>query len=226
MDLIEIVDQLEEAVLSGHKGRLGRGWVVDREQMLDLIDRLRTRTPVSVEQAQQVLEERQQLLRQAHEEAEIVSRRAQEEAEQRLGSHEILLSAQARAAEIIDRANAQAAETAERAQEEAAGLLGRASADAVEQALEADRYSLEILTRLREHLANIDETIGGAAGALRAKVEQTEAQRDLDARGAEGAALAGRETAGGAAAAGQDAPAEPETDAAGEDPDAEPRPAG
>ena len=187
MDLLEIVDQLEEAVLSGHKGRLGRGWVVDREELLDLIDRLRTRAPVSVEQAQQILEERQQLLRQAQEEAEILSQRAQEEAQQRVGSHEIVLSAQARAAEIVERAQAQAAETAEQAQEEAAGVRGRAAAEAVEQALEADRYSLEILLRLREHLSSVDETIGGATESLRAKVEQTERQQALAQRDAEGA---------------------------------------
>ena len=217
MDLLEIVDQLEEAVLSGHKGRLGRGWVVDREQLLDLIDRLRTRAPVSVEQAQQVLEERQQLLRQAQEEAAILSQRAQEEAQQRVGSHEIVLAAQARAAEIVERAQAQAAETAERAHEEAAGVRGRAAASAVEQALEADRYSLEILVRLREHLASVDQTIGGATDSLRAKVEQTEQQQALaqrDAEGAEQAKLDGPVLAGDSGTAPEAEPAADNAEAA------------
>ena len=214
MDLLDIVDELEEAILEGHRGRFGRGWVVDRDKMLDLVDRLRTRAPVSVEQAQQVLEERGELIRQAREEARIISQRANEEAELRVGSHDIVMSAQARAAEIIERANQQATDSAERARDEAAGIRGRAAAEAVQQALEADRYSLEILNRLIEHLRTIDTTIGNAVTALETKIENTERQQALDSRDAQGAAEA-RDAApidapetedGGEAPAGREAP--------------------
>lgn len=190
MDLLDIVDELEEAILEGHRGRFGRGWVVDRDKLLDLVDRLRTRAPVSVEQAQQVLEERGELIRQAQEEARIISQRANEEAELRVGSHDIAMAAQARAAEIIERANQQATESAERARDEAAGIRGRAAAEAVQQALEADRYSLEILNRLIEHLRTIDTTIGNAVTALETKIENTERQQALGARDEQGAAEA------------------------------------
>ena len=185
IDLLEIIDQLEEAVLSGRNARLGGGWIVDREQLLDLIDRLRAAAPASLEQAEQLLGERDKVIEGAREEAQLVVNRAQQEAEMQIGAHEVVVAAQQRADEILERAGMSAREAIENARAEAAGIRGGAATDAVEQALEADRYSLEMLRRLAEQLASLEQNVNNSVGALELKLAQAQEARDLDARDAE-----------------------------------------
>ena len=185
IDLLEIIDQLEDAVLSGRNARLGGGWIVDREQLLDLIDRLRAAAPASLEQAEQLLGERDKVLEGAREEAQLVVNRAQQEAEMQIGAHEVVVAAQQRADEILERAGMSAREAIENARAEAAGIRGGAATDAVEQALEADRYSLEMLRRLAEQLASLEQNVNNSVGALELKLAQAQEARDLDARDAE-----------------------------------------
>ena len=185
IDLLEIIDQLEDAVLSGRNARLGGGWIVDREQLLDLIDRLRAAAPASLEQAEQLLRERDKVLEGAREEAQLVVNRAQQEAEMQIGAHEVVVAAQQRADEILERAGMSAREAIENARAEAAGIRGGAATDAVEQALEADRYSLEMLRRLAEQLASLEQNVNNSVGALELKLAQAQEARDLDARDAE-----------------------------------------
>ena len=185
IDLLEIIDQLEDAVLAGRNARLGGGWIVDREQLLDLIDRLRAAAPASLEQAEQLLGERDKVLEGAREEAQLVVNRAQQEAEMQIGAHEVVVAAQQRADEILERAGMSAREAIENARAEAAGIRGGAATDAVEQALEADRYSLEMLRRLAEQLASLEQNVNNSVGALELKLAQAQEARDLDARDAE-----------------------------------------
>ena len=172
-------------MLEGRSARLGGGWVVDREQLLDLIDRLRATAPASVEQAQLLLTERDRVLEGAREEAQILVHRAQQEAEMRVDAHELAVDAQQRADEIVERAGQSAREAIEHAREEAAALRGAAATDAVEQALEADRYSLELLRRLAEHLSGLEQNVSNSVGALELKLAQAQEARDLDSRDAE-----------------------------------------
>ena len=176
------MDQLEAAVVNGRRSRLGGGWLVDRQQLLDLIDRLRTTAPASVAQAQHLLQERRELLREAQEEAAILTNQAQHEVELRVGSHEIVQSAQARADDILDRAAQRARELTEQAQEDAAAVRGAASSDAVAQALEADRYALDMLSRLSDQLRSLDTSVTGSVDQLRAKLDQAEASAELERR--------------------------------------------
>ena len=185
IDLLEIIDQLEDAVLSGRSARFGGGWVVDREQLLDTIDRLRATAPASLEQAQQLVGERDRVLEEAREEAQIIVNRAQQEAEMQIGAHELVVAAQQRADEILERAGQSSREAIENARAEAAAIRGSAATDAVEQALEADRYSLELLRRLAEQLNGLGQNVNNSVNALELKLAQAQEARDLDIRDAE-----------------------------------------
>jgi len=182
IDLLEIVDQLEEAVIAGRRSRVGGGWIVDRQQLLDLIDRIRTSAPASVTQAQQLLQERQKLLRQAQEEAAIITNQAQQEVELRVASHEIVLAAQTRADDILERAGQRARDLTDKAQAEAAAVRGQAASEAVSQTTQADRYTLEILSRLSEQLRSLDAAVSGSLDEMRAKLDQAQQSADLESR--------------------------------------------
>ena len=191
IDLLELIDQIEGAVLDGRRSRFGAGWSVDREQLLDLIDRLRMAVPASSEEAQRLVEERERLLRQSQEEAAILAEQARRDAEQQISVHEVVQQAEARAQHILDQAHQTANETVTRANQEAAAVRGQATAEAVSQALEADRYSLELLRRLNDQLRSMQTSVGAAVDQLQVKVEQGEEaqaveQRDAAARRALG----------------------------------------
>ena len=169
-------------MLAGRRSRLGSGWNVDRELLLDLIDRLRTAAPASADQAQRLVEERERLLQQTQEEAAILAQQARQDAEQQISVHELVQAAEARAQTIIDQAHQVATETITRANQEAATVRGQATTEAVSQALEADRYSLEMLRRLSDQLRSMQTSASGAVEQLEIKLEQGETSQAVDQR--------------------------------------------
>ena len=182
IDLLELIEQIEAAVLAGRRNRFGSGWTVDREQLLDLIDRLRMAAPASTEQAQRLLQEREVLLQQTQEEAAILAQQARQEAEQQISVHELVQAAESRAQNIVDQAHQAANETVTRANQEAAAVRGQATTEAVSQALEADRYSLEMMRRLNDQLRTMQTSVGSAVDQLEHKLAQSEQSQAVDQR--------------------------------------------
>lgn len=177
-----MIDQIEAAVLAGRRSRFGSGWTVDREQMLDLIDRLRMAAPASADQAQRLLEERERLLQNTQEEAAILAQQARQDAEHQISVHELVQAAEARAQSIVDQAYQTATETTTRANQEAAAIRGQATTEAVSQALEVDRYSLEMLRRLGDQLRTMQTSVGSAVDQLEFKLQQSEQSQAADQR--------------------------------------------
>ncbi len=182
IDLLELIDQIEAAVLDGRRSRFGSGWTVDREQLLDLIDRLRMAAPASADQAQRLLEERERLLQHTQEEAAILAQQARQDAEQQISVHELVQAAEARAQSIVDQAYQSATEATTRANQEAAAIRGQATTEAVSQALEADRYSLEMLRRLSDQIRTMQTSVTTAVDQLEVKVQQSEQSQAVDQR--------------------------------------------
>lgn len=184
IDLIELVDQLEEAVLAGRQARLGGGWTVDRDRLMDLVDRMRSAIPAEVTDARALLRDRVGMLEDANEEAQIVVTKARQEADHRLNSHDLVLEAQRRSAEIMEQAGTQARTITEEARSESAAMRGEATSQAVEQALEADRYSLDVLRRLDAQLAALETSVRAGIDQLDHKIEREQEQIAVDARDA------------------------------------------
>ena len=182
IDILELIDQIEAAVVAGRRSRFGSGWTVDREQLLDLIDRLRMAAPASADQAQRLLEERERLLKQTQEEAAVLAQQARQDAEQQISVHELVQAAESRAQSIVDQAHHSATETVTRANREAAAVRGQATTEAVSQALEADRYSMEMLRRLHDQLRSMQTSVSSALDQLELKVEQGEHSQAIDER--------------------------------------------
>ena len=172
-------------MLGGRAARFGGGWTVNRDELLDVVDRMRSAVPREVEEARTVLRDRHEILSKADEEAIIIVNKAREETEQRLNSHDLVLEAQRRAAGLIDSATEEARETLDLARREAAGIRGDATTQAVEQALEADRYSLDMLRRLEAQLTSIESSVRAGIDQLDQKIQREEEFAAVDARDAE-----------------------------------------
>ena len=61
-------------------------------------------------------------------------------------------------------------------------MRGQATTEAVSQALEADRYSLEMLRRLSDQLRTMQTSVSGAVDQLEFKVQQGEQSQVVDQR--------------------------------------------
>ncbi len=171
-------------MLSGRGARFGGGWIVNRDQLLDLVDRMRAAVPREIEEAHTILRERQTVLSKADEEALIITNRARDEAEHRLNAHDLVIEAQRRAAAIMEEAANEAREARAAARADAAGMRGEATTQAVEQALEADRYSLDMLRRLESQLTSIESSVRAGIDQLDQKIQREEEIAGVDARDA------------------------------------------
>ena len=163
-------------MLEGRQARFGGGWTVDRDRLLDVLDRMRAAVPAEVEEARSLLRERSVMLAKAEEDSQILITKAKQEADLRVNSHDLVLDAQRRAADIVEDARERARLALEEARSQAAAMRGEATTQAVEQALEADRYSLDILRRLESQLTTLQTSVRAGIDQLDQKIQREEEQ--------------------------------------------------
>ena len=96
----------------------------------------------------------------------------------------LVIEAQRRAAAIMEEAAGEAREARATARADAAGMRGEATTQAVEQALEADRYSLDMLRRLESQLTSIESSVRAGIDQLDQKIQREEEIAGVDARDA------------------------------------------
>ena len=132
MDIYALLDQLEQLVNSSRKIRFSNKVMVDEDELLDLIDQLRTAIPDELRQAKRMLTEREKILSNAHSEAERLVQQAEQDASSIVDNDKVVAAAQAHADRLLAEA--------------------RQSADAVRTG--ADEYAAEVLRSLEQMLSN------------------------------------------------------------------------
>jgi hypothetical protein len=137
MDISARIQQLEELIREAKSMPLSSSALVNREEILELIEGLRQALPEEIKQARWVVKDREELLAKARRDAEVVIDKAQAEQARLLSREEVVA----------------------RSQEEAERLLAEAREQARQIRLEAEDYvdaklaSFEIaLARTREDL--------------------------------------------------------------------------
>lgn len=101
MEVLEIIDMLEDVVEKSMAIPFAGRAIVDREELLDLIQEIRLNLPGDLKQAKWVKEERQRILDEANKEAESIVKNAEEKMASLIDDHEITQKAYAQANEII-----------------------------------------------------------------------------------------------------------------------------
>ncbi|MFC2029516.1 hypothetical protein ACFLWA_02165 [Chloroflexota bacterium] len=132
--------------------------VVNEEEILDVIDQMRTAIPREIKQAERIHQERDRIVAQAQEERERILGMAREEALQQADQHEVIQTASQKADTII-----------ERAQREAAGLKA-----------EADEYAREVLFALDGQLGALDGQIEQVLTTVRNGLERLSRATDVE----------------------------------------------
>jgi prolyl oligopeptidase PreP (S9A serine peptidase family) len=130
MDIQHLVDRLEDLIDEGRHMPFSKYTLIDEERALEIIDQMRISIPEEIEKASRVLATRDRVLAQANEEAARVVQLARQRSEHLIEQEPSVQAARSRAANII-----------EQARQEAEAIVA-----------DADKYVLEELTRLEQHL--------------------------------------------------------------------------
>jgi uncharacterized membrane-anchored protein len=146
--VVDIVDALEELVGSGRRLPFTPSVVVNEEEILELVDRIRVALPDDLRSARHTLDERAQMLERAEREVAEVTGRADEEAAR------AVREAQAQAASLVEEHTIVRSAT-----EQAHTVVADAERHAAAQRRAADDYAHEVMQRLEEQLERYLATV-------------------------------------------------------------------
>ena len=104
-DTAELLNRLENSVISARSMLFSSSCVVDREEMMVLIGMIRESLPSELQQAKWLLEQNRQLIAEARKEAENIMREAETRMASMIDEHEITVQARNQAAQAIEAAN-------------------------------------------------------------------------------------------------------------------------
>jgi cell division septum initiation protein DivIVA len=152
VDILYLLDQLEEVLGAGSRVPLTSRTLVDEQEILDIIDQIRVSVPEEIKAARRLTDERDQVLADAHAESDRILRDADVQAAERVGEHQLVRSAEMRAADIEDRALQQAADIRR----------------------EADAYAHRVLQKLRDQIAQLENTVDRGIAELAARGSREE----------------------------------------------------
>jgi len=100
MDILHLVDRLEELFNESNSVPLTHKVMVDEERMLDLIDQMRLAIPEEIKSSQQIINQRDRIIAQAHEEANRTLELSKEQGQKLVERDEIVQKAGILADEI------------------------------------------------------------------------------------------------------------------------------
>ncbi len=104
MDIMEVIDMMEEAIEKASSVPLTGKVMVDKDELLDLIQEVRLLYPDELKEAKWVKEERQRILTEAENRAETIQKNAEETQAQLINEHEITKCAYEQANELVNEA--------------------------------------------------------------------------------------------------------------------------
>ena len=125
--------------------------LLDKIELLELVDQMRASIPEDVEHAQEVLASQEQLLQDARESGQRIREEAESAFRQRLDEHQLVAAARAEAEKVMARAEQQAQDTITRTEQEMA-----------ERRREFNEYVLLQLRRLENSLNTQLGTVNSA----------------------------------------------------------------
>jgi len=164
MDILHLIDRLEELFNESRTVFLTRNVMVNEEKMLDLIDQMRLSVPEEIKSAQQILNQKERVIAQAHEEANRTLALAREKSTELIEKDKIVEAAKIRAADI----KRQAQEDCKVIKEE------------------ADEYALETLKKLENEIQQILNQVRNGIQTLKEDFNLQERVTQSDQRPLEG----------------------------------------
>ena len=132
-----LYERVEEAKSPALKPNLS---MVDRDEILDLLDELRAQVPVEIKRAQELLAAREKFVEDAKRDVERMMRQAELEAKTKVSESEVTYAAKEKARQIIARAEERSRQLYQVANEYAEDVMSRTE-EAVQAALDEVKQS-------------------------------------------------------------------------------------
>jgi len=110
METLELIDSLEDAIDRGVGIPFAGKCLLDKDELLDIIQEIRLKMPDDLKQAKWIKEERQRILLDAQKEANNIIKTAEDKIISMINENEITKKANEQATEIITNANKRAKE--------------------------------------------------------------------------------------------------------------------
>lgn len=139
-----LLERLESQIATGTGVPRTRKVLVDKDDVLDLIDQLRVAVPEEIHAAKRINAESERIIEKANEESGRIAARAQEQATYLIGERGLLEAAQVEGRRIIDAASSAADETRGGADDYAAQILETLESE-VRKALAGIEKGIDVL---------------------------------------------------------------------------------
>ncbi len=108
MDTLELINELEDIIDKGVAVPFSGRCLLDKEELLEIIQEIRLKLPTDLEQAKWIKAERQNIINDARKEADEIIKAANDKLVAMVDENEITRKATQAASEIMDNANAEA----------------------------------------------------------------------------------------------------------------------
>jgi cell division septum initiation protein DivIVA len=102
MQLVVLLDRLERTIESGAAIPLTGKVIVEKEEVLELVEEIRQSMPEEIEKATWIMKERDNILREAHKESQDVIKKAKEHVGRSISESDIVKQARAEADRLIE----------------------------------------------------------------------------------------------------------------------------
>ncbi len=108
MDGLELLDELEDIIDKGAGIPFSGRCILERDELMDVVQELKLKLPDDLKQAKWIKEERQRILQEAQAEADNIIKAANEKGISMINEHEITQKAVEQARQIIEQAKSDA----------------------------------------------------------------------------------------------------------------------
>ena len=123
MDVLVLIDKLDEMVQNAKSVPMTDQVRIDREEIWEIIDQMRSTIPEEIKQARWIVKERQEMLAEAKREAERLVNEARDQAERDASQQEVVKLAERQAHELLEHARGKERETRLASEDYADGIL-------------------------------------------------------------------------------------------------------
>jgi vacuolar-type H+-ATPase subunit H len=124
MDVLVLIDKLDDIIHNARSVPLTDSVMIDREEIYDILDQMRSTIPEEIKQARWIVKERQEMLAEAKQEAERLLAEAQERADKLAADTEVQRLAERNAQQILEEAREREREIRLGAEDYADEVLG------------------------------------------------------------------------------------------------------
>src|SRR5450756_668962 len=157
MDVLVLIDKLDDTIHNARSVPLTDSVMIDREEIYDILDQMRTTIPEEIKQARWIVKERQEMLAEAKTESDRIIKEANDQAERLVSEQEVVKMAERNAASIMEDARAREREI----------RLG------------AEDYADEVLETLETNLGKFLAAVQRGRERLQGKSELEEAAEEV-----------------------------------------------